>query len=297
MMLKIISFLIFYTFTYVQVKAQVITDSILIENHYRTFHFNKIKKKKDAKIIFVLHGSGGSGIEMMRMTDKLEAKAEKENIILVYANGYKKFWNECRKASTALSNVENINEQAFFSAMINYFGKKYYCFTKYAFAIGFSGGGQMAFKLALTMPTTFIAITTIVANLPTEANNDCNPVHKPVAVMMINGTADGVNPYNGGEMKAANITLGNVQSTDSSFMYWVKENGYTQKPVQENVQDIDKNDSMTIEKMSYSNPQKYDVILYKVNNGKHQFPTGMEVFTTAWHFFKKQMAKELMRKL
>jgi polyhydroxybutyrate depolymerase len=296
-MLKYVIFLFILFSVSVVGRGQVITDSILIENHYRSFHFKKITKNSNkAKLIFVLHGSGGSGIEMMQMTDSLEAIASKENIVLVYANGYKKFWNECRKASTALANVENINEQAFFTGMIDYFGKNYNCFTTYAFAVGFSGGGQMAFKLALTMPEKFFAITTIVANLPTDANNDCVVLHKPVAVMMINGTADGVNPYNGGEMKTANLTLGNVQSTDASFMYWVKENNYTQQPLIQNIPDADTTDTITIEKTSYINRKKYDLVLYKIVNGKHTFPIGMDAFTSAWYFFKKQMGKGLVSK-
>src|SRR5688572_6238928 len=100
-------------------QGQLVHDSLLIEGHYRSFHFNKpTKSSSDRSLIFVLHGSGGSGLGVMNGAQKLLDKESTENFLLVYPDGYKNFWNECRKAATSAANIENINEQAFFSAMI-----------------------------------------------------------------------------------------------------------------------------------------------------------------------------------
>jgi len=134
-------------------KAQLQSDSILIDTHFRSFHYaSDTKVKANASLVFVLHGSGGSGTQIMTGAKKLAAIADAENIVLVYPDGYHRYWNECRKASTAEANQENINEEAFFENMIQYFRKKYRIDTKKVFVVGTSGGGHMAYKLALTMP-------------------------------------------------------------------------------------------------------------------------------------------------
>src|SRR5688572_5765877 len=92
------------------VEAQVISDSILVDGNYRTFYYNKPASwKRGSSLAFVLHGSGGNGKDMMDRTANLRQKAVDENVLLVYPNGYKKYWNECRKAASSLANQENIN--------------------------------------------------------------------------------------------------------------------------------------------------------------------------------------------
>ena len=107
------------------IQAQVISDSILVDGNYRTFYHNKPGSlKKGASLVFVLHGSGGNGKDLMDRTANLRQKTVNENVLLVYPNGYKKYWNECRKVASSLANQENINEEAFFGGMIDYFGEE-----------------------------------------------------------------------------------------------------------------------------------------------------------------------------
>ena len=76
-------------------NGQLTHDSLLIEGHYRSFHFQKPEKNTSNKsLIFALHGSGGSGLGVMKGAEKLQRKATAENILLVYPDGYKNFWNE-----------------------------------------------------------------------------------------------------------------------------------------------------------------------------------------------------------
>jgi polyhydroxybutyrate depolymerase len=270
-------------------KSQVLTDSILIEGHYRTFNFNNPGSGKRSNLVFVMHGSGGNGKEMMNSTTKLESSAKAEKLLLVYPDGYQHYWNECRKAATSAANIENINENAFFDAMINYFESKYGIDKKRVFAVGTSGGGHMAYKLALTMPEKFRAVTAIIANLPDTNNLDCVEVKRPIPVMIINGTEDPLNNYNGGMMILGNVTLGNVRSTDRTFNYWSTLAGYTGAPVKESLPDTDPTDGRTIERYTYKQKGKPEVVLLKVIGGKHDYPKDIDVHEEAWRFFKRQL--------
>lgn len=281
------SFLILLILSYLSSNAQLLSDSLLIDNHYRTFHFkNPSLPNNKSSLVFILHGSG-KGI--MKTAVKLDAKAESENILLVYPDGYKHFWNECRKTATSAANLENIDENSFFNRMIEYFISKYQISSGQVFAIGTSGGGHMAYKLATTMPARFKAITAIIASLPDTSNMDCIERKLPMPVMIINGTSDPVNPYNGGEVKISGTVFGKVRSTEQTFRYWSSLDGYKGKPKKEILPDTDPTDGKTIEKFSYKKKGKPEVVLLKVINGKHDYPNDIDVYLESWNFFKRQI--------
>ena len=259
-------------------QASVVTDSIQIEGKYRTFHHSESASlKPGASLVFVLHGSGGNGLDMMSQTVELEKKARNDNAMVVYPNGYKKYWNECRKAASSLANKEDINEAAFFDAMIKHFVNKYKIDDRNVFAIGTSGGGHMCYKLALTMPGKFAAVAVLIANLPDDANMDCAENGVPIPIMIVNGTADPVNPYEGGLMKGGNFVMGTVRSTDQTFQYWAQLAGYSGNPTKETVPDKDPGDGKLIERYSYKVMGKPEVVLLKVIGGKHDYPDDIDV--------------------
>lgn len=271
-------------------QAQMITDSLLVEGNYRTFHFNTPSTAKTGgSLVFILHGSGGSGRGMMNPTSKLEQATASENVLLVYPDGYKKYWNECRKVASSEANQKNINEQAFFDGMIKYFTAKYHTSDQNVFGVGTSGGGHMCYKLAMTMPNRFRAITAIIANLPDTDNLDCEDATVALPVMIVNGTADPLNPYSGGFMQSANFTMGNVRSTDRTFHYWADLAGYKGEPVKELLSDTDPTDGKTIERYTYRKKGKPEVVLLKVVGGKHDYPNDIDVHVEAWQFFKRQL--------
>ncbi|MGG9962792.1 alpha/beta hydrolase family esterase [Ferruginibacter sp. SUN106] len=268
-------------------KSQLVTDSVLIEQHYRTFSYNIPSVNiKNGSLMFLMHGSGGSSSDMIKRTAKLESLSASQKLLVVYPNGYLHYWNECRKYSTAVANKENINEPAFFEAMISYFHTKYNISEKKIFAAGFSGGGHMAYKLAATMPDKIKAIAAVVANMPDSASCDCVLAGKAKPVLIVNGTKDETNPYNGGEMFVNNASFGVVRSTENTFHYWASLAGYNGEPVKTLLPDADPNDQKTIEEYDYRQKNKPPVTLLKVVGGHHDYPNDIDVYVFAWAFFK-----------
>ncbi|WP_020606828.1 alpha/beta hydrolase family esterase [Spirosoma spitsbergense] len=270
-------------------NGQIVDDSVLVDGHYRSFHFLK-PAGQNASLIFALHGSGGNGLGVRAGAKKLEEVAPAENLLLVYPDGYKRYWNECRKSSPAEANKINIDENAFFGAMIDYFKKNYQIDEKKVFVIGTSGGGHMAYKLAVTMPERFRAITAVIANLPDTNNFDCPEKRVALPVLIINGTADNVNPYDGGEViLGPQMNLGFVRSTDRTFHYWSMLAGYTGEPTKQLLPDTDPADGKTVERYTYRQKGKPEVTLLKVINGKHDYPNDINVYLEALAFFKRQL--------
>jgi polyhydroxybutyrate depolymerase len=238
-------------------NAQVVKDSIEVEGFYRSFQFNKpMATQPNGSLVFVLHGSGGSGKQMMDATSGL-------------------------LKTTA-------NEQAFFSSMIDYFVNHYNISREKVFAVGTSGGGHMCYKLAMTMPKKIRAITAIIANLPDDDNMDCVDQKVAIPVMIVNGTADPLNKYEGGMMKAGDFVMGTVKSTDGTFHYWSDLAGYKGDPVKTSLPDKDPNDGKNVERYTYKQKDKPEVTLLKVIGGKHDYPNDIDVHVEAWEFFKRQ---------
>lgn len=282
-----------FSSTVLLAQRAVVSDSLLIEGRYRTFHY--LQPEGDAgrfHLVFVLHGSGGNGRQMMPPVAKLEGQAAGERVLFVYPDGWGRFWNECRRHATSAANVEHINEGAFFLALIDHFGTRFGTEREKAFAVGLSGGGHMAYKLAMTLPDRFPAISAIVANLPDSSNLDCTEAHKPVAVLITNGTADGVNPDGGGEMTINGASWGRVRPTIGSFRYWAGLAGYRGKPVSEVLPDPDAANGQTITRYTYRKRGKPEVTLLRVEGGDHAYPKDLDVFNESWAFFKRELHRK-----
>ncbi|ODS80788.1 MAG: poly(3-hydroxybutyrate) depolymerase [Cytophagaceae bacterium SCN 52-12] len=270
-------------------QAQVVYDSLLVEGYYRTFCFKKPSHDtRGGSLVFAMHGSGGTAAAFMKHTGKIDEKMSVDHFMLVFPQGYGKYWNECRKASTAEANKIDINEEAFFLAMIDYFVGKYGINRKKVFASGVSGGGQMAYKMGLRLPDRFRAVAALVANMPSVDNMDCVASGKPVATLIINGTADPVNPDEGGEMKAG-FSLGRVVSTRESFAYWARLAGYEGEPEKKALPDPVPGNNISMESYSYKKEGRPEVTLIRVINGVHGQPEDMDFYTEVWDFFKRQL--------
>ena len=292
-MKKITALLILFSLNFKIGKAQVVSDSVLIEGNYRSFHFTKPNPNAPlTDLMFIVHGSGGNGLEMRERTmasSKIEEKAAQVQTLIVYPSAYKKYWNECRKASPAEANVLNINEQAFFDAMIQYCQKHFGINKKHIFVAGMSGGGHMAYKLALTMPNTFKAVAAFIANLPDSTNMDCaTSAAKAIPMMIVNGTDDPINPYNGGDVNLGTMKMGRVLSTENTLDYWANLAHYKGTPKKELLPDNVPNDGQTIEKYTYKKKRRPEIVLYKVIGMKHSFPSDMDGLVEALTFFKRQ---------
>ncbi len=129
-----------------------------------------------------------------------------------------------------------------------------------------------------------------IANLPDSTNLDCVPVGKAIPMLIINGTADNVNPYDGGMVNLGpGKSMGAVRSTDRTFAYWANLAGYTGLTTEEKIPDITLTDNQTIERYTYRATGKPDIELLKVNGGKHEYPRDLDPHLEALSFFERQM--------
>ena len=141
--------------------------------------------------------------------------------------------------------------------------------------MGVSNGAQMCYKLAKEKPGLFKGFAAVSANLPVETNSDCFETNQPVSILVMNGTADPIEPYNGGEIHLDDgVSHGPVVSTEQTMHYWEDLAKCDMASVKEyDFPDIDKSDNSTaVEYIYTSATTRKEVVLVKIINGGHNIP-------------------------
>jgi polyhydroxybutyrate depolymerase len=246
-----------------------------IDNVTRDFyHYVPSNLKNPAKLIFVLHGSGmtAKGMQMLSGHEFDRLADRHRDMIIVYPQGYGRYWNDCRGTGTYDAKRLKVDDVAFFVAMINYYIDKFGIDDSNVFATGYSNGGQMCFKLAKERPELFRGIAAVCANLPAGGNDDCAESGKPVSMLVMNGTSDPINPYGGGLVKAGDDKQrGEVVSTSRTMQYLLTlDKGDSTSVKEYPYPDLNTKDKSTAVRYTYNCAQTgKSVVLVKVINGGH----------------------------
>lgn len=220
----------------------------------------------NAPLVFVLHGSMQTAQEIRVSTGYgFERLADENGFVVVYPNGYGRHWNDCRKEASYSARAKSVDDKSFFLALIKHFYSNSGIDRTRVFAMGYSNGGHMAYRLAYELPDHVAAIAAVAANLPADENCDCERSGKPIAVMILNGTADPINPYNGGHVTLFGFgNRGKVISAHASAEYFAQLDG------QSNMPDISRVKS--VEKADWHDAGKPEVLLETVHGGGHVVP-------------------------
>lgn len=255
-----------------------------------------------APLLFMFHGSGGDGLSTREVTGYgFDMLADRYKFIVAYPDGFETTWNDCRKASPQPARAQNIDDESFIEAIIAKTVADYRIDRKRVFAAGHSNGGQLTYRLAMERPQEFAGIAAISASIPTADNLACTPSGMPMAAMVINGTADPINPFNGGMVTIGSARLGNVTSTRATAEYFARINGDTAAPVTVKLPHGDARDPTWVERTTWQAPGKPPVVMYAVHEGGHvvpnpdfQYPDGLgrqtkdlDAPAAIWDFFSK----------
>jgi polyhydroxybutyrate depolymerase len=283
---------------------------ILIDGLRRTYilHIPSSGFDHQLPVVFVLHGGGGNGGKMIKLTyGGFDRLADKKGFIVVYPDGFEKNWNDGRSMSEV--NYEtfknNTDDVGFISALIDELIKKYKADMKRVFVTGISNGAMISYRLGCELSGKIAAIAPVAGSIPENFVKKCKPSN-PVSVLAINGDEDPLMPYNGGEVTGpfGKRKFGRVLSVHESVMFWVKNNGCSADPIITDVQDNNPDDGTRVQKQQFINGRNNsEVILYTIKNGGHTWPGGyqylgewivgrtcrdMNAAEVIWEFFERQ---------
>ncbi|MCE1245146.1 MAG: phospholipase [Firmicutes bacterium] len=246
-----------------------------IDRTFYAFNEKAFVNKKPAPVLFVLHGGGGTADKLPKvMKNGFEKLALKDGFIVIYPQGFNNYWNDGRKIEQ--KNFSGADDVGFLNSLISYSVKHFNADPSRIYFTGLSNGGFMTTRMAFEKSDKIAAIAPVISNISMELTTYPEP-SRPISVMIINGTADPLLPYNGGDIKVLGKVRGKSIPTDKTAEFWVKHNGCNKNTVKSELPDTDKNDGMTVTVFKWENGNdKTEVVLYRVNGGGHTWPGGRQ---------------------
>jgi polyhydroxybutyrate depolymerase len=245
--------------------------------------------KANAPLLFVLHPSGGDGASMRDYSNyEFDELADANGFLVVYPDGFENTWNDCRGGSPFSSKALKIDDVGFIRRLIEHEVETRKIDRKRVFATGWSNGGQLAYRLGLEHPEDFAGIAAVSASVPVKANLDCGETGKPVPAMVINGTADPINPFNGGMVRLGGAQLGNVMSSEDTARYWAKLLDVTAAPASADLPH--KGGRTSVSSLTWMKDGKPVAVHYTVRNGGHALPLkgeDLDAPLAIWNFFSQ----------
>ncbi|MDZ7871177.1 MAG: PHB depolymerase family esterase [Rheinheimera sp.] len=257
---------------------------------------------KGAPLVMVLHGSGQNGAQIRTETGYgFERLADQHGFAVVYPSGKAFDWNDCSKTGDFLVNGRESDDLHYLNTLVDSLITEHGFAKQRVFATGVSAGGFMSLRLALESPERFRAVAAVSANVPAPDNFKCKPVAQGASVLIMNGTADPLVPYSGGEVSLLGLFFqnGQVLSSTASAEFFVAQNKLS-GPAKSAAA---RSDGKHVQRLLWRDEGRFEVELVTVVEGGHGMPqphwqrprllgpspmepNGPELI---WQFFARQM--------
>ncbi|NQV26238.1 MAG: prolyl oligopeptidase family serine peptidase [Rhodopirellula sp.] len=287
--------------------------SLVVDGRTRNFlvYAPKRQSKSPLPLVFVLHGGGSGTSRQLERFTKFNDVAEREGFITCYPDGYEGNWNDGRGVSFIKAHSENVDDVKFFRAMIDDVSKGLNVDRSRVFATGISNGAFMSHRLAAEASDVFAAVAPIVGGMALPIGKNFKPKY-PVSLFVIQGEADPLVPYAGGEVGYKfSRKRGQFLPTTTTIQKYLDRNGIRDTPESKLLPDKDPDDGTITEAKTWPIGEGGSrVQFYSIRNGGHTWPGrplyaperligkvshDFDACEEIWKFFKSCPPRELSR--
>ena len=245
-------------------------EKITVGDAVRTYSLympSGMERRKPAPLLFVLHGSGGSGEDMRTVTQRgFERLADRDKFVVVYPDALARRWNE---------QEGNIDDDGFLLAVVDQLAARGLADAKRVYFAGISNGGMMAERMACEYADRVAAIAVVAGSMTENMSTVCKP-SRAMPVLMIHGTEDRIVPWSGGAV-AGFEDFGKVLSARAAAHFWAARNlcGETPRVLAE--PDLDPTDGIRVQTEVFADcKKKAEVDFVVVEGGGHTWPGGYQ---------------------
>jgi len=230
---------------------------------------------KGSPLVVVMHGSGENAAQIRIETGYgFDRLADKHRFAVVYPNAHAHGgdWNACGTVGDDSAEGPGIDDVGFLTSVVDKLATEIGIDPGRTFAAGSSRGGFMAFRLALEAPSRFQAVAAVSANVHTPDNFKCQPTTSGTSsVMIMNGTADPLVPFDGGQISLLGFSYkyGRVMSSRASAQYFADLNHLVGAAETKETQVAD---GVRVEQVLWRNDSKVEVELVAIHGGGHGIP-------------------------
>ena len=258
-----------------------------------------------APLVLLLHGGFSSASDMWEteLAQSWKELADSHGFLLVLPEGAPDagdpsghHWNDCRVDAGNVDSLYTEDDVGFIGRVMDVIEAHAAVDSSRIYVTGASNGGMMTYRLAMHLGARFAAAAAVIANLPDPS--ECPLTAEPLPILIMNGTADPVMPYDGGCVAGPSCQRGSVRSTAATVAFWVLSNGTSTTPAVADLPDAVPLDNSTIRVFRFVDAAGgNDVVLYRVEGGSHCAPgldplpaTGknrdVDAATEIWSFFE-----------
>jgi polyhydroxybutyrate depolymerase len=221
-----------------------------------------------APVLIALHGRGQT-IQSFREALHFEPLAEREQFIVAYPEAIEADWSYGHPIAKPMPvvNGETVNDSAFIRQLIETLIASKRADPARVYVAGVSRGGLMAYTVACDLADRVAAVAAVISPMTEYQRQDCRPA-KPVPLMVMAGTHDLLQPYDGWLAPA-----GRLLSAAETMDYWRVQNRCTKQnwaPIQHR----EPSDWTRIWLFQWTNCESGKSLrLYRINGGGHQAPS------------------------
>lgn len=242
---------------------------LYVKGRRRSYHLYvpaRLSGKKGIPLVLAFHGGGGHGLRFRAATG-FDQVADRFGFVVAYPNAVR-YWNDGRPGTRG-----SPNDVQFVRKLIKHLVKETGVDAKRIYATGQSNGGLLALRLACELSDRIAAFAPVLSSLPVAYRPRCRP-KRPLSILFINGTADRLIRWDGGEIPAGTSfgKGGKVVSVPDTIHFFRTHNGCEETPSRQVARERDRN-GLSAELLRFKNCRAGgDLALLKIRGGGHVWP-------------------------
>jgi polyhydroxybutyrate depolymerase len=222
-------------------------------------------------LVLAFHG-GGETAGNQEEISHFDALADRERFIVAYPEGVGKSWADGRGTTNA--DRQHVDDVGFAKAIVADIARTHRVDRARVYATGPSNGGIFTNRLGCDAADTFAAIGPVIGTIPSAMVARCHPA-APVAVAGVQGVADPIVPFNGGDVGGTlqgAAAGGRVESSRATQELWRALNGCAPSVTTTDLP-VRVRDGTSVTRRAYGGCRAgVEVVWYEIEGGGHRWP-------------------------
>lgn len=234
-------------------------------------------------MVLLLHGFLQTGADIQVYAD-INSLADQEGFIVLAPNGIigETPWGIDTHWNAGFN--DEVDDLGFLNGILDEIGHHYSVDLSRMYAVGFSNGGFMAYRLACELSDRIAGIASVAGSMSRTQWKQCKQ-SRSVPILNIHGTADRTVKPNG---------TTDYLSSKRLIDFWTEQNGTSEKEEQV-LPDLDLSDqtSVVLTHFTHPNEPSAEIQFYEIIDGGHTWP-GAEDFPPRGHTNQDISATEVI---
>jgi polyhydroxybutyrate depolymerase len=259
---------------------------LVVNGRARQFLLVRPSSQGPRPTVIMLHGLNGTGADVARRTG-LDQLGPRAGFAAVFPDGLCNRWNHFLPGKEPVAFVQNSqqiggipDDVGFLKLLVADLVRRGISDRKRIYLAGSSNGGFMTLRMICADAELFAAAAVLVGGMPDVLGAECRPA-KPIAMLMINGTADQIVPYPGGMVQPGNAF--NAWSAERLVGFFRELNGCTATAEQSVLPNTVRN---KVEVARWTRCAGAPVAFYRVVGGGHSAPRELDAGQVLLDFFR-----------